>query len=536
MRKKFLAAMLATSLVLTVAPVMPAGIAATVSAEEAATETLTGTAWWTANQVGQYYTLKGEGTLDLYIGYTAAVADGPAFSVELVSDGNKYITTGSDINIWTAESATGTVEGGVLGGVIALGHKYKVSITRTGNDFSIVYFDLTDNKEHCTLTAKDTNMGDEVSVHVMAQVGTYMVGTSDFEMPAVTEPTTPIEPTTPTEPTTPSGNEAPGTNFSAITTQPVVSYTFDNADGIELAGEANVTDGVLNLATKEAHNETYAKIADLTSFDFSNGITLTADVKVTGYISDWSSIFMMGDGTLGGSGDDATGLYHLSQGFSSVGGSRATVSDTANWFDGYFGNGIALPYTWDWYSNAANQNTWNTIAVTIDEEKMTTYINGVAVQSAETGFQTVMNAFKVAKNNYLGTSYWSADADFQGSLDNVGIYNTALTATDVAALTTAKGEDVTPNPGGDTTVTTPKKTMTVSGVVAKKGTKKVTGKVSTDKATVKVKVGSAKYKAAKVSGKKFTFTASKKLKKGTKITIKVTKDGYKDVTKTVKVK
>ena len=183
MRKKFLAALLATSLVLTVAPVIPVSTGVAAAEETAATETLTGTKWWDGKQQGKDYTLKGDGTLDLYIGYTGGLDEG-AFSVELVSDGTKFITTGSDINIWTV-GADGAVEGATEPmAAIIKGHKYKVSITRSGNDFTIVYFDMTDNKEHCKLAAKNTNMGEEVSVHVMAQVGTFMAGTADFEMPA----------------------------------------------------------------------------------------------------------------------------------------------------------------------------------------------------------------------------------------------------------------------------------------------------------------------------------------------------------------
>ena len=81
-----------------------------------------------------------------------------------------------------------------------------------------------------------------------------------------------------------------------------------------------------------------------------------------------------------------------------------------------------------------------------------------------------------------------------------------------------------------------KKTMKVSDITAKTGKKKVTGNLSVKGTKVQVKVGNKKYKNAKVNGKKFTFTVSSKLKKGTKITIKVTKSGYKTVTKTVKVK
>ena len=81
-----------------------------------------------------------------------------------------------------------------------------------------------------------------------------------------------------------------------------------------------------------------------------------------------------------------------------------------------------------------------------------------------------------------------------------------------------------------------KKSMSVKKVTAKAGTKVVKGAVSVAKAKVKVTVGKDKAKTAKVSGKNFTLKVSSKLKKNTKITVKVTKSGYKTVTKTVKVK
>lgn len=82
---------------------------------------------------------------------------------------------------------------------------------------------------------------------------------------------------------------------------------------------------------------------------------------------------------------------------------------------------------------------------------------------------------------------------------------------------------------------TAKGTMKLSKVKTKKNTKKITGTVSQKKATVKIKVGKKKYKKAKVSGKKFTLKCAK-LKKGTKVTIKVTKKNYKTLTKSYKVK
>lgn len=75
----------------------------------------------------------------------------------------------------------------------------------------------------------------------------------------------------------------------------------------------------------------------------------------------------------------------------------------------------------------------------------------------------------------------------------------------------------------------------LSKVKVKKGSKKITGKVSVAGATVKIKVGAKAYKKAKVSGKNFSLKV-KKLKKNTKITIKVSGKGYNTLTKNYKVK
>ena len=109
MRKKLLAGVLAASLVFSFAPVFPADTAVVASAEDAATdvETLTGTAWWTGNQVGKDYALPESGTLTLYVGYTAAVPDGAAFNVELKDSAPRYFTTGSNIDGW-CDANTGT--------------------------------------------------------------------------------------------------------------------------------------------------------------------------------------------------------------------------------------------------------------------------------------------------------------------------------------------------------------------------------------------------------------------------------------------
>lgn len=104
------------------------------------------------------------------------------------------------------------------------------------------------------------------------------------------------------------------------------------------------------------------------------------------------------------------------------------------------------------------------------------------------------------------------------------------------ALITTPCDDPFEKSNDNTNTTTKKKSMSVKKVTAKAGTKVVKGTVSVAKAKVKVTVGKAKAKTAKVSGKNFTLKVSSALKKNTKITVKVTKSGYKTVTKTVKVK
>ena len=166
MNRKFLAKVLAASLVLTATPALPGAEADAASqktgggylslvksnrgaAENADSETLTGTAWWDGSQKGKDYILSGAGTLDLYVTFdSTADSNGyGAFSVELLSDGNKYITTNSNYDAWV-NGCTGTITGALKeqASTIVVGHVYKISVKRTDNDFSVVYYDLTDDK------------------------------------------------------------------------------------------------------------------------------------------------------------------------------------------------------------------------------------------------------------------------------------------------------------------------------------------------------------------------------------------------------
>ncbi|MBQ8821375.1 MAG: family 43 glycosylhydrolase [Lachnospiraceae bacterium] len=215
----------------------------------------------------------------------------------------------------------------------------------------------------------------------------------------------------------------PTSDFETIDIEPILLYTFDNADELELAGEAKVEDGVLHLATSESsYHETYAVLPDLTGYDFSKGITIAADVLVSKYATDWTPLFMLGDGKVGEGCQSLA--YHFTQGFSSV------TDDANNEKTGYYGVDISKPYTWDYFASESMRHTWYHIAVTIREDRMATYVDGKQVQFVEGDFSTIMDTFKVATGNYLGGSYYN-DPDFSGKMDNVAIYNTYLAKDEV---------------------------------------------------------------------------------------------------------
>lgn len=158
----------------------PAAPASSVQAI-AGGEVLSGSAWWSGMAIGSNQPMSGDGTWS-WVVQAASLIDGyGAFSVEIYDPAtNGYITTGSDMNAWTAEGfapANAMVLGvpAELASNLVEGHAYVVTVTRSGNSFTVQYVDFTDNKEICTLTVVPGEIvSNDVVVHVMAQVGTYV--------------------------------------------------------------------------------------------------------------------------------------------------------------------------------------------------------------------------------------------------------------------------------------------------------------------------------------------------------------------------
>lgn len=158
----------------------PAAPAAEVRAIEGG-EILSGSAWWSGMAIGSNQLMSGDGTWTWIVQATALMDGYGAFSVEVYDPAtNGYITTGSDMNAWTAEGfdpAKATVLGvpAELSSNLVEGHAYVVTVTRSGNSFAVQYVDFAENREICTLVITPGEVvSNDVVIHVMAQVGTYV--------------------------------------------------------------------------------------------------------------------------------------------------------------------------------------------------------------------------------------------------------------------------------------------------------------------------------------------------------------------------
>lgn len=144
-------------------------------------EILSGSAWWSGMAIGSNQPMSGDGTWTWVVQASSLIDGYGAFSVEIYDPAtNGYITTGSDMNAWTAEGfdpAKATVIGvpAELASNLVEGHAYVVTVTRSGNSFAVQYVDFAENREICTLVITPGELvSHDVQIHVMAQVGTYL--------------------------------------------------------------------------------------------------------------------------------------------------------------------------------------------------------------------------------------------------------------------------------------------------------------------------------------------------------------------------
>lgn len=247
-----------------------------------ADETLIGTEWWNGMSRGNDYSFVGTNTaMELYIGAVSLDGGGyGAFSVELVSDGNKYLTTGSDKNAWFAEDAKGDeLDVPNTGSELIAGHVYRITITRNGQDVTVKYYDATAQEDYFEVVAKNVNFSDNINVHVMAQVGTFKIGQ---KVNVSTDPGAPtVPPATTTVPTqAPSVTEEPAPTAAptaAPTNEPQQSATPTKEPGSKVSPGDKVTTGGTVYTVQKNKQVTYTAKKKVTAT-----VSIPATVKIKG--------------------------------------------------------------------------------------------------------------------------------------------------------------------------------------------------------------------------------------------------------------
>jgi hypothetical protein len=201
--------------------------------------------------------------------------------------------------------------------------------------------------------------------------------------------------------------------FNAVPSGLVAAYSFNEGSGTivgDSSGNANT--GALSGTTWTTagkfgsalvFNGTNARVTinDSNSLDLTTGMTLEAWVYPTVTPSGWRTIV-----------DKSTDIYYL---MASSGQNTPAVGAT-------FAAGNQNTYA----PSALPVNTWAHVAATYDGAMVRLYVNGVQVasQAQTTPLTTSTQALYIGGNSPYGEY-------FQGRIDEVRIYNRALSATDI---------------------------------------------------------------------------------------------------------
>jgi hypothetical protein len=194
----------------------------------------------------------------------------------------------------------------------------------------------------------------------------------------------------------------------------VAAYGFNEASGVQVidgSGQGNT--GTISSATRTAAGKfgaalsfngtgAWVTIADAPSLDLTTGMTVEAWVNPTSG-SGWRSVVLKEN-----SGGLAYALYSANN------ASRPTCYVHTNADVGLNG------------TSAVPLNTWTHLAMTYDGTTMRMFVNGVQVSTRAVGGAAVVTsgALRIGGNAVWGEY-------FKGTIDEVRIYNRALTATEI---------------------------------------------------------------------------------------------------------
>ncbi len=335
--------------------------------------------------------------------------------------------------------------------------------------------------------------------------------------------------------------------------KPVVVLPFDKAGEVTLHGGAKLTKDPDNTnnqvllvdAGAGGKNGNYAIAANsLKSYDFSNGVTISMNVRPNANSSDWNYLFAIGQ-------TKSHGTYNYCDGTIGFIARHGDPYEAHFPGDGWVQNN-PVNSNYSFFTTAANANKWHRITYVYSRSEVCLYVDGILTcKWSASGISGVLAALNQG-HLVIGAGASEGELEnFGGYVDDVYVYSGALDSTAVSAI--GKG---TQKPGQPTTPTTPTKptkpntnggiqkkaaSITVSARNYKYGTKTlylVKGKTAQLRTVVlpaKAKQGAVyKSSATKIA----TVTQSGKIKGKKAGTAKITvtlADGVKKTTITVKV-
>jgi hypothetical protein len=177
-----------------------------------------------------------------------------------------------------------------------------------------------------------------------------------------------------------------------------------------LAGDVRWVDGITGGALAFDGDGDYVDMGKDTSFDITNQITVSAWIKVTEFDKDWQTIVAKGDRS-----------WRLQRNWN-----KNTLEFACS--------GLVVPGS-DWgpiYGNIdVNDGHWHHVAGIYDQEKIYLYIDGSLDASATAPGKIRVNEEPV----YIGENSQMTNRFWNGMIDDVRIYNYALSAEEISEIT-----------------------------------------------------------------------------------------------------
>lgn len=303
---------------------------------------------------------------------------------------------------------------------------------------------------------------------------------------------------------------------------PVVHLPLDKTDEVKLYGKAAIAQDPDNASNKAllvdetggGKNGNYAIAKEsLSNYDFSEGVTISMNVRPNENSSDWNYLFALGKTKSSGSFTYCDGTI----GFIARHGDPYEAHFPGDgWVDG---NPVNSDY--NYFGNAANAGKWYRITYVYSKSEVCIYVNGIL--TCRWGEGLISDVLKELNKGHLVIGAGASEGElenFGGYVDDVYIYNLPLDSAAVNSIGVKKPTPPADDKPDDNKGDNNKKNYTVKGVsyaiksassVVYKSPKKNAASVTIPST---VKINGKTYKVVGVSANAF-----KNNKKLTKVTI-----------------